>query len=288
MNIIFFAIIVLTGLGIVSAVILYIVARTFVVYEDPRTDTVQAMLPAANCGGCGYAGCRNFAEALVETDDISPLFCPVGGNPLMTTVAQILGKTADAKDQQVAIIRCNGSFERRPYTSVYDGPSSCAIQQMLYIGNTDCPYGCLGCGDCVVSCKFQALAMNPVTGLPVVNDATCTACGACVKACPRSIIELRNKDRKNRKIYVSCVNRDKGGIAKKYCTVTCTGCSKCFKVCKFDAIKMEHNLAYIDEKACRMCRKCTSECSTNTILELNFPPRKDAVTGKTDCPTSLQ
>ena len=277
MNIILFAIIVLTSLGVVSAVILYFVAQKFVVYEDPRIETVNELLPAANCGGCGYAGCHNFAAALVESDDITSLFCPVGGNTLMTSVAQLLDKTVDAKEPQVAIVRCNGSFERRPRTSVYDGPLSCTIQHGLYTGDTNCPYGCLGCGDCAVSCKFDALTMNPATGLPVINDASCTACGACVKACPRSIIELRHKDRKNRKIYVSCMNRDKGGIARKYCAVACTGCSKCFKVCTYDAIRIEHHLAYIDVKACKMCRKCAPECTTHTILELNLPPRKATI-----------
>jgi Na+-translocating ferredoxin:NAD+ oxidoreductase RNF subunit RnfB len=274
MNIILFTIIVLVVMGIVSAVILYFVAQKFKVYEDPRIDTLTDALPAANCGGCGYAGCRNFAEALVKAEDISPMFCPVGGNTVMMNVAQILGKTVDAKDPLVAVVRCSGFPEHRPRTSVYDGASSCAIQHALYTGDTDCPYGCLGCGDCTVSCKFDALAMDPATGLPVVNEANCTACGACVKACPRSIIELRRKDRKDRKIFVSCVNKDKGGIARKYCAVACTGCSKCFKVCTFNAVRIENNLAYIDSKACKMCRKCPPECPTGSILELNFPPRK--------------
>ena len=274
MNVILLTIIILVIIGVVSAIILYFVAQKFKVYEDPMIDTVADSLPAANCGGCGYAGCRNFAEALTKADDISPLFCPVGGNSVMMTIAQILGKTVDAKDPLAAVVRCSGSFENRPRTSVYDSASSCAIEHALYTGDTDCPYGCLGCGDCVTSCKFDALAMNPETGLPVVNAANCTACGACVKACPRNIIELRRKDKKDRKIFVSCVNKDKGGIAKKYCAVACTGCTKCLKVCAFDAIRIENNLAYIDSDACKMCRKCPTECATNSILELNFPPRK--------------
>ena len=276
MNIILFTVIVLMTIGVLAAVILYFVAQKFKVYEDPRVDTVNEALPAANCGGCGYPGCRNFAEALVQADDISRLFCPVGGNTVMMTIAQILGKTVEAQDPLVAVVRCNGTSENRPRTSIYDGASSCAIQHALYTGNTDCPYGCLGCGDCVVSCKFDALSMNSTSCLPVVNDANCTACGACVKACPRNIIELRKKYNKDRKIFVSCVNKDKGGIAKKYCAVACTGCTKCFRVCTYNAVKMENNLAYIDYSMCKMCRKCTSECVTNAILELNFPPKKVA------------
>ena len=274
MIIILYTVIVLVTIGVVSAVVLYFVAQKFKVYEDPRIDAVNEALPAANCGGCGYPGCRNFAEALVKADDISTMFCPVGGNTMMTTAAQILGKAVDAKDPLMAVVCCSGSFEHRSRTSVYDGTSSCAIQHALYTGDTDCPYGCLGCGDCAISCKFNALAMNPETGLPVVVDANCSACGACVKACPRNIIELRRKDKKDRKIFVSCVNKDKGGIAKKYCAVACTGCTKCLKVCKYDAIKIENNLAYIDVQVCKMCRKCAPECATNAILEMNLPPRK--------------
>ena len=271
---ILFAVIVLVSIGVALAVVLYFVAQKFYVYEDPRIDVVNNTLPASNCGGCGYPGCRNFAEAMVKADDLSPFFCPVGGNELMMNVAQILGKTAEIKDPLVAVVRCNGSPEHRPRTSVYNGATSCAIQHALYSGDTDCPYGCLGCGDCAVSCKFDALEMNFATGLPVISDEKCTACNACVKICPRNIIELRKKDKKYRKIFVSCVNKDKGGIAKKYCAVACTGCTKCRKVCTFDAVKIENNLAYISYETCRLCRKCTPECATNAIVEVNLPPRK--------------
>jgi len=274
MNTILFTIIVLVSAGVVFAIILFFVAQKFKVYEDPLIDTINDFLPAANCGGCGYPGCRNFAETLVKSDDISKLFCPVVGNAVMTTIAEMLGKTIETKDPLVAVVRCSGTFKHRPRTSVFDGAFSCAIQHALYAGDTSCPYGCLGCGDCASSCKFDALVMNPETGLPVVNDTKCTACEACVKACPRYIIEMRRKDKKNRKIFVSCVNKEKGGIAKKYCAAACTGCSKCLKTCTFNAIKLENNLAYIDPVACKLCRKCPPECSTNAILELNFPPKK--------------
>ena len=124
---------------------------------------------------------------------------------------------------------------------------------------------------------FDAIHMDPLTDLPVVVDDKCTACGACVDACPRDIIELRKKNKKDRKIFVSCINEEKGGVAKKNCSVACIGCSKCFKVCPFEAITMENNLAFIDSDKCKLCRKCVVECPTSAILELNFPPpRKPA------------
>ena len=144
----------------------------------------------------------------------------------------------------------------------------------FYGGETGCSYGCLGCGDCVAACQFDAIHMNPETGLPEVDEEKCTACGACAKACPKSIIEIRPQGKKSRRIYVQCVNKDKGAVARKACTVACIGCGKCVKVCPFEAITLENNLAYIDPNKCKSCRKCEEACPQNTIIALNFPPRK--------------
>jgi Na+-translocating ferredoxin:NAD+ oxidoreductase subunit B len=270
---ILFTVVSLTLLGLVLAWILYLVARKFKVKEDPRIDDVEAVLPGANCGGCGYAGCRAFAEACVKADDLDNLFCPVGGNDVMKSVASTLGVEIAEKAPQVAVVRCNGNCDARVKINHYDGYSSCAVMATLYAGDTACSYGCLGQGDCVEACNFDAIWMDPRTGLPEVDEDKCTACGACVKACPKSIIELRNKGPKNRRIFVSCVNQDKGGVARKACAVACIGCYKCQKVCPFDAITIENNLAYIDYNKCKLCRKCVTECPTHAIWEVNFPVR---------------
>lgn len=267
----------LSLLALVSAVVLYFIAQKFKVFEDPRIDEVQAVLPQANCGGCGFAGCRNFAEALVRADTFEGLNCPVGGAEIMGSAGKILGKVAPVVDPQVAVLLCNGTPEFRPRTSVYTGASDCRISHSLYLGETDCSYGCMGYGDCVRSCIFDAMYMDSTTHLPVISDEKCVACGACVKACPRNLIELRKKAKKDRKIYVACSNCDKGGPAKRACSVACTGCTKCSKVCEYDAITIENNLAYIDAVKCRLCRKCVTECPTNAIIELNFPPRKEKI-----------
>jgi Na+-translocating ferredoxin:NAD+ oxidoreductase subunit B len=274
-SVILYTILSLSGLGASAAIILYFVAQKFKVVEDPRIDDVEEALPAANCGGCGFPGCRNFAEACVKSDDFEGLYCPVGGNETMSKVASILGKDAVEQDPRVAVLLCNGTCDARPKTTNYDGAATCSIASALYGGDTDCQYGCLGFGDCVEVCNFDALAMDPVTGLPVVNDVNCTACGACVKACPKDLFELRKRAKKDRKIYVACRNEDKGGPAKKSCSVACIGCSKCFKVCPFEAITMNNNLAYIDSDLCRLCRKCVPECPTNSIIEIGFPPPKE-------------
>lgn len=190
MEVLLYTVLTLCVLGILAALILYFVAQKFKVEEDPRIDEVEKMLPGANCGGCGFAGCRGLADALVKRADISSLFCPVGGAEVMKTVAAYLGKAAPEKEPQVATVRCGGSCEKRPRINAYDGVTSCAVAASLYGGETGCTYGCLGYGDCVTVCNFDAIAINPETRLPEVDFDKCTACGACVKACPKSIIEL--------------------------------------------------------------------------------------------------
>jgi len=287
-QIIIFTIVTLVAIGAAAAIILYFVAQKFKVFEDPRIDQVEEALPAANCGGCGFPGCRNFAETLVKKDDWDSLFCPVGGNETMARVASILGKEAIEQAPRVAVVRCNGTPEFRPRLNIYNGAPTCAIIHSLYMGEAGCPHGCLGEGDCVVVCDFDAIHMNPETGLPEVDDDKCTACGACVVACPRNIIELRKKNKKDRKIFVCCINEEKGAVAKKNCSVACIGCSKCFKVCAFEAITMENNLAFIDSEKCKLCRKCVLECPTGAIHELNFPPRKTEKTEPAEAETKQQ
>lgn len=277
-DVIIYAVISLSAIGVGAAVILYFVAQKFKVIEDPKIDIVEELLPAANCGGCGFAGCRNFAEATVarakKEGNLEGFNCPVGGNEVMGLIADALGLEVEEAEPQVAVIRCNGSRQNAPRKVQYDGPATCAFAHNLSSGESGCPYGCLGLGDCVASCQFDAMYMDEESGLPVVIEDNCVACGACVEACPRDIIELRNKGKKSKRIFVSCINEEKGGPARKNCQVACIGCQKCYKVCPFDAITMNNNLAYIDYEKCKLCRKCVPECPTNAIHEINFPPPK--------------
>ena len=254
--------------------VIVLAAKKFEVKEDPRIGLVAEVLPQANCGGCGFPGCSGFANACVKAESLEGLLCPVGGAAVMGQIADILGMAAAAQDPKIAVVRCNGNCDARPRTNLYDGASSCAVAASLYSGDTGCSFGCLGLGDCVDACGFDAIRINPTTLLPEVVEDACTACGACVKACPKSIIELRKKGPKSRRIFVSCVNKDKGGVAKKACSNACIGCSLCLKQCQFEAITIENNLSYIDHTKCRMCRKCVEVCPTNAIHELNFPPKK--------------
>ena len=273
-----YSVILLSALGVVAAIVLFIVSKKFYVYENPLIAEVEDFLPSANCAACGSPGCKSFAERLVNTEDISDLFCPVGGNEVMKQVAEKLGKEVVEKDPTVAVVRCQGSCEVRPKTTEFQGPTSCAISAMIYSGETDCQYGCLGDGDCVNVCQFDAMFMDEKTGLPVIISDKCTSCGKCVEACPRAIIEMRPKNKRDLKIFVGCLNEDKGGIAKKACAVACIGCSKCEEICPKDAITMQNTLAYIDPVLCTLCRKCVPVCPTNSIIETNFPPRKEKKT----------
>lgn len=277
MSFILSAVIVLGCIALVAAVILYVCSKRFAVKEDPRIAQVTEVLPGANCGGCGFPGCSGMADALVKGADagsLEGLNCPVGGADVMGKVADLLGMAIANSDPMVAVVRCNGTCELRPRIASYDGLKTCTAMNACGAGETGCGFGCLGCGDCVGACQFDAIHINPETGLPEVDEEKCTACGACTKACPRNIIELRKKGPKGRRIFVSCVNKDKGAVAMKACKSACIGCGKCQKECKFEAITIENNLSYIDFTKCRMCKKCVDACPTKAIHAVNFPVPK--------------
>ncbi|MBS7290642.1 MAG: Fe-S cluster domain-containing protein [Bacteroidales bacterium] len=272
---IIWTIVILSALGLVLALVLFFIAKKFKVEEDPRIDEVEKVMPGANCGGCGFAGCRAFADAAVKAPNLDNNFCPVGGNEVMKKVGAILGYEIKEKAPMVAVVRCNGTCTNRPKTNVYDGFQSCKVKAALYSGDTGCSYGCLGCGDCVAACKFGAITMNPETGLPVVDEEKCTACGACAKACPKHVIELRNKGPRSMRVFVSCINHDKGPVAKKACAAACIGCGICVKTCTKGAIVLDNNVAYIDSEKCKLCRECEAMCPTGAIHGVGFPKELD-------------
>ena len=274
---IIYAAVILGAIALIAAVILFFVSKVFKVIEDPRIDEVAEVLPGANCGGCGFAGCRNLAEAIVKAGTLEGFSCPAGGSSVGENIAAILGLEAVAAEPLIAVVRCNGSCENAPAKNIYDGAPSCAFASSLFAGESACPSGCLGYGDCVQACMFDAIYIDSETKLPVVISERCGGCGGCTKVCPRQLIEIRHKGKKERRVFVACRNTEKGAVAKKNCAVACIGCGKCAKACAFEAITVENNLAYIDFTKCKLCRKCVSECPTQAIHECNFPPKKEAV-----------
>ena len=262
---------VIAAIGILAAVVLYFISKKFHVEEDPRIDMIVEFLPGANCGGCGFAGCRNLAETMVARCTMDGCKCPGNSAENNAKIAAILGIEAGETTPKVAVVRCQGTCENAPAKVQYDSAFTCAFANNLFAGENGCPNGCLGCGDCVKACNFGAIHIDEVTKLPVVDEEKCVGCGVCAKNCPRNVIEVRPKGPKDRRVYVACNNKEKGAVAMKNCKAACIGCGKCTKACPFEAITLENNLAYIDPAKCKMCRKCVAECPKHAIVAVNFP-----------------
>ncbi|ACL70179.1 RnfABCDGE type electron transport complex subunit B [Halothermothrix orenii] len=248
------------GLGALLAAGLGIASRTFHVERDKRIDEVEEALPGANCGACGYAGCSSFAEAVVKGE--APVNgCPVGGAEVADKIADIMGLEAEAGEKKVAQVLCNGGWKETRQPAEYMGIESCKAANMVNGGTKACQYGCLGLGDCVAVCPFDAIEMNE-NGLPEVNYDKCTGCGKCVEACPRGIITLAPLSGKN---HIRCSSHDHGKVVKGVCEVGCIGCGICARVCPVDAITIEDNLAVIDYDKCINCGLCAEKCPTGAI-----------------------
>ncbi|MBE6452073.1 MAG: ferredoxin [Alphaproteobacteria bacterium] len=262
-----FSVMILGGIAIVSAIILYWVSRKFAVDEDIKVTEIESVLPQANCGGCSYAGCHDFATACANADEskFSTLFCPVGGQTVMDQVASIKGFAKVEKQPTSAVLRCNGTCQNAPQKVLYDGICSCRIAARISSGQTGCPNGCLRLGDCIKVCKFGALSLDNQTGMPVVDHEKCTSCGACVKMCPRGLFEIRTKGNNGEMVYVACRNTQKGAQARKNCKVACIACQKCAKI--NSEITIQNNLSYIPDSvsAEQFGKELSQACPTGAI-----------------------
>ncbi len=254
------------GLGIIFGVGLFIASRVFHVEEDPRVEQVTEALPGANCGGCGQPGCGALAKAIVHgTRGVES--CPVCSLAQVEKIAEIMGVEVEKGVRKVAIVHCQGQNVRDAFT--YNGPQSCRAAQLLLRGHKECPYGCLGFGDCVRACPFDAIHI--VDGIAQVDEEKCTACGRCVAACPRDLIDLQPVDKY---VHVLCRSYDKGAAVRKYCEKGCIACRKCEKICRFDAIHVNDFLAEIDYEKCTSCAACVKECPNATILNFRKARRQ--------------
>ena len=275
-HLILIAVLVLGLIGAIFAVLLYFVAQKFKVEESPLIDEIEEILPGANCGGCGKAGCRAMAEACVKQGNLDGLYCTVGGAIVAEKIAKLLGCEATKQQRMVAVVHCNGTCENAKPKSTYDGLRDCTFVNTMYSGESGCAFGCLGFGNCVDACKFGAMTMDPVTGIPHVNEDKCVGCGMCAKACPRNIIEMRKVGDNFRRVYVACSNMEKGAAARMNCTAACIGCGKCERTCPIGAIHIQQNLAYIDYNICDCCGLCADACPTGAIHKINFPIERGA------------
>jgi Na+-translocating ferredoxin:NAD+ oxidoreductase subunit B len=247
----------LFGLGLAYA------SKIFHVEIDPRIDRVTHALPGANCGACGMAGCASLAEAIVN-GKAEATTCAPGGQEVYNKISEILGIEVKIKNKKIARVRCNGG-KRSSDKYEYNGLKKCVGVNLLAGGYKECRFGCLGFGDCVVACPFEAIYLND-NDIPVVDDSKCTACGKCVVACPKQIIVLEKADDK---IYVKCLSHDKALVVKSICPVGCIGCKICEKLSNGVFI-VENNLSVVDYTKAKsdtlwqvVIEKCPTKCIVN-------------------------
>ncbi len=253
---------VLGGVATVFGALISLANHRFKVWEDPRIDEVRDLLPGADCGACGQAGCRAFAEELTK-GTVAPAECTVMSPDAIEDVAHYLGIDAGEADRRVARLLCAGGRDVAPYKGRYHGVESCAAAAAVTGGGKACPWGCLGYADCAVACDFDAIVMGP-TGLPVVDPLKCTACGDCVEACPLGLFVLMPQ---SHHLVVQCKNLLSGDAAEAVCSVACNACGRCAADAEAGLIAMVDGLAVIDyEKIELENPKAIERCPTGAIV----------------------
>lgn len=247
-------------LGLIFGVGLAIASKRLAVTVDPRLDQVHGLLPGANCGACGGAGCFGFAEMLLSGKaDLSA--CKVSEDGIREQIAKLLGKSLEKKVKRVAILHCNGGIKVKN-RFLYHGIEDCVAANLVLKGQKSCVYGCLGFGNCVKVCPFDAIKMSKDGDLPIVDKDKCRACNKCVLTCPKKLFTLIPI---THNIYVACSSHGIGKDTKAVCPVGCIACRLCEKACKFDAIHVIDNLAVIDYNKCTSCGACVKVCPMKTI-----------------------
>ena len=249
------------GTGLACGTALALAARFLAVQEDPRIAEVNEILPGANCGGCGFAGCADYARAIL-VDGAAINLCAPGGQDVLDLLADYMGMEANAAQRTVALVLCGGDEENAPRKFAYNGIADCFAAHAVNAGDKVCRYGCLGYGSCARVCPTAAIELR--NGIATVHSDLCIACGACVKACPRDLIKIVPA---NRHIHVMCSSRDKGPIAKKACKVACIGCTVCTKLAADESIKMDGFLAVVDYDKDLDSEEVIEKCPGKCIVE---------------------
>lgn len=249
------------GVGLLIGILLGVADKFLAVREDEKVAKIRELLPGNNCGGCGFPGCDGLAKAIAE-GTASVAGCPVGGATVAATIGEIMGKS-ETVIKKVAFIKCSGTCDNTKEKFNYSGNMTCA-DASLVPGNgfKSCDYGCLGLGSCMSVCDNDAIHI--INGVAVVDNEKCFACGKCVKACPKHLIELVPYDME---YHVACSSKDKGKDVKLSCTTGCIGCKLCERNCEQKAITVADNIAAIDYSKCTNCGTCASKCPSKIILK---------------------
>lgn len=250
------------GLGALFASGLVVANQKLHVDEDPRIGQITTLLPGANCGGCGLPGCGSFAENLVN-DKIVISGCPVCDDDAREEIANIMGVETVKGEKIVARVLCRGGKYESALKGEYLGIESCTAAHITGGGDKLCLFGCLGYGECVGSCPFDALHMSE-NGLPLVDEEKCTGCGNCEEACPRGVIEMHSN---SHTLFVACKNEDSPKDSRKVCIKACVGCGLCVRGVEEGLMTMKSNLARIDYHLYGSGSELpTDKCSTNAIV----------------------
>ncbi|ANW99638.1 ferredoxin [Thermoclostridium stercorarium subsp. thermolacticum DSM 2910] len=260
MEMVLFPVALVSGLGLIFGLILSYASVKFEVKVDDRIAKVREALPGANCGACGFSGCDNYAEAIVNGAEINR--CPVGGPELVAKLSDIMGVENQAGEKMVARVMCQGSWDKVNIKFDYDGIMDCRSAASMSGGPSSCVYGCVGMGSCKKACAFGAITVE--NGLARIDETKCTGCGKCIAECPKLIIKLVPA----RSGYsVACSNEEKGAVARKNCKVACIACGKCVKTCPKEAITIVNFKAVIDTAKCENCGECIKVCPTGAIAK---------------------
>ena len=256
-------IIIFAALGLLAGILLSVFSKIFAVEKDNRIDKIKEVLPNANCGACGFSGCEAYATAIVN-DGAKTGLCIPGGDATSQKISDIMGVAFEDIIECKAVVRCNGKCNVTKDKYIYEGADSCAASNALYSGKKQCTAGCLGLGDCVKACKFEAIKI--IDNVAVIDREKCTGCGMCKEACPNDLISI-NAEEKN--VEILCSSHFNAKETIKMCKNGCIGCGKCAKICPFDAIVVDKNHAIIDHDKCTACGKCIEVCPVSCIARLD-------------------
>lgn len=272
MNTIVLTVALVAGIGLVGAIVLTFASKKLAVEEDERLADIVDMLPGANCGSCGYAGCEAYAKALIDGAPCNA--CGPGGSEVAQQIASYLGVDAGDVVVKRAVVACRGTADRvvLQERAGYQGAPSCRSYSTMGHLSDGCTDGCIGYGDCVAACPYGAISLNK-NDVAVVDPAVCIGCGLCTTICPRHLISLQEKSDVEEVSFVLCHNTLMGKRAKDSCANTCIGCRRCTRVCPQNCIVVENNVARIDISKCVGCKKCMDVCPEGAIYPLVWMPR---------------